>query len=98
MTGYDGVAIIGAAEVPYRRRAADVTTLGLLKAAFLQAIGHAGIGHRAVDGIAVASFTLRPDHAIDLAWQLGLSPRWCMEDSHGGASGKERRQARGGHA
>ena len=87
MTGFDGVAIVGAAEVPYRRRATDVTTLGLLKDAFLRAIRQAGIAHSAVDGIAVASFTLRPDHAIDVAWQLGLSPRWCMEDSHGGASG-----------
>ncbi len=87
MTGFAGVAIVGAAEVPYRRRPAEVSTLGLMKSAFLQAIDHAGIAHRAVDGIAVASFTLRPDHAIDVAWQLGLSPRWCMEDSHGGASG-----------
>ena len=87
MTGFDGVAIVAAAEVAYRRRATDVTTLGLLKAAFLKAIGQAGIRHHAVDGIAVASFTLKPDHAIDVAWQLGLRPRWCMEDSHGGASG-----------
>ena len=87
MTGFDGVAIVGAAEVAYRRKATDASTLGLLRQAFQQAIGHAGVEHRAVDGVAVASFTLRPDHAIDVAWQLGLSPRWCMEDSNGGASG-----------
>ncbi len=84
---FAGVAIVGAAEVPYRRKASGLSTLGLLKAAFLQAIGDAGVAHAAVDGIALASFTLKPDHAIDVAWQLGLSPRWCMEDSHGGASG-----------
>ena len=84
---FDGVAIVGAAEVPYRRRASGVTTLGLLKDVFLRAIAHAGVDHRAVDGIGVASFTLKPDHAIDAAWQLGLSPRWCMDDSNGGASG-----------
>src|SRR5690606_24861060 len=33
------------------------------------------------------SFTLAPDHAIDLAWRLGLRLRWLMEDTNGGASG-----------
>jgi acetyl-CoA acetyltransferase len=84
---YDGIAIIGAAELPYARKLAGASTIGLLKAVFQRALAHAGIDHRAVDGIAVASFTLKPDHAIDVAWQLGLSPRWCMEDTHGGASG-----------
>jgi acetyl-CoA acetyltransferase len=34
----------------------------------------------------VASFTLRPDRAIDLAWRLGLRLNWCMQDEMGGAS------------
>jgi acetyl-CoA acetyltransferase len=42
--------------------------------------------HRAVDGLGVAAFSLAPDHAIDLAWRLGLRVRWLMEDPHGGAS------------
>ncbi|HWK46625.1 MAG TPA: thiolase family protein [Stellaceae bacterium] len=87
MMAYDGVAIIGAAELPYARKLSGATTVDLLKAVFLRALAHAGIEHRAVDGIAVSSFTLKPDHAIDVAWQLGLSPRWCMEDTLGGASG-----------
>jgi acetyl-CoA acetyltransferase len=84
---YSGVAISGAAEVPYARRRPGGTTLGLLRDVFLRAIGNAGVAHRDVDGIAVSSFTLKPDHAIDVAWQLGLRPRWCMEDTNGGASG-----------
>ena len=40
-----------------------------------------------VDGLGVSSFSLRPDHAIDLAWHLGLHLSWIMEDPHGGASG-----------
>jgi acetyl-CoA acetyltransferase len=84
---FDGVAIIGAVEVPYLRRSPDRTTLGLLTTAFRQALADAGIDHGEVDGLAVSSFTLKPDHAIDVAWQLGLSLRWCMEDSHGGAGG-----------
>ncbi|MBV8168780.1 MAG: thiolase family protein, partial [Alphaproteobacteria bacterium] len=84
---YRGVVIAGAAEVPYARKATGVTTLGLLRAAFERAVAQAGLGHGDIDGLAVAAFTLAPDHAIDVAWQLGLSPRWCMDDGHGGASG-----------
>jgi acetyl-CoA acetyltransferase len=85
--GLDGVVIAGAAETPYVRRLPGGATLGLFKDVFLRAIQNAGVAHRDVDGIAVASFTLKPDHAIDVAWQLGLSPRWMMEDTNGGASG-----------
>jgi acetyl-CoA acetyltransferase len=35
----------------------------------------------------VASFTLRPDRAIDFAWKIGVRPRWLMDDGNGGASG-----------
>ncbi len=42
---------------------------------------------RAVDGLGVASFTLAPDHAVDLAWRLGVRARWLMDDANGGASG-----------
>jgi 3-oxoacyl-[acyl-carrier-protein] synthase III len=84
---FDGVAIIGAVEVPYLRRSPDRTTLGLLTTAFREALADAGIDHGEVDGLAVSSFTLEPDHAVDVAWQLGLSLRWCMGDSHGGAGG-----------
>jgi acetyl-CoA acetyltransferase len=85
--GFDGVVIAGAAETPYARRLAGGSTLGLFKDVFLRAIESAGVAHRDVDGIAVASFTLKPDHAVDVAWQLGLTPRWLMEDTNGGASG-----------
>ena len=30
---------------------------------------------------------LTPDHAVDLAWRLGLHTRWLMDDANGGASG-----------
>src|SRR3989440_7158358 len=36
--------------------------------------------------MAVASFSLAPDAAIDLAWKLGLSLRWLMQDTNGGSS------------
>jgi acetyl-CoA acetyltransferase len=53
----------------------------------LGALADAGIEPRDVDGFGVSSFSLLPDHAIDLAWRLGLRLRWLMEDSSGGASG-----------
>jgi acetyl-CoA acetyltransferase len=36
--------------------------------------------------MAVASFSLAPDAAVDLAWKLGLSLRWLMQDTNGGSS------------
>ena len=53
----------------------------------LGALADAGVERRAVDGFGVSSFSLAPDHAIDLAWRLGLSLRWLMEDTNGGAGG-----------
>jgi acetyl-CoA acetyltransferase len=81
-------SIVGAYEARYERHAsAERTTKELLKEAVLGALADAGLGLKDVDGLGVASFSLNPDHAIDLAWHLGLSPRWLMEDPHGGASG-----------
>jgi acetyl-CoA acetyltransferase len=80
--------IVGAFEARYERHAApERSTPELLKEAALGALADAGLGLGDVDGLGVASFSLKPDHAIDLAWHLGLSPRWLMEDPHGGASG-----------
>jgi acetyl-CoA acetyltransferase len=78
--------IAGVAEVPYARRS-DRTTSELLAAAAHLAAEDAGIALHDVDGLGVSSFTLGPDHAIDLAWRLGLRLRWLMDDANGGASG-----------
>ncbi|HVW46102.1 MAG TPA: thiolase family protein [Solirubrobacterales bacterium] len=79
--------IVGSFEARYERHPAPQrTTEQLLKEAVLGALADAGLGLGDVDGLGVASFSLKPDHAIDLAWKLGLSPRWLMEDPHGGAS------------
>ena len=79
--------IAGAAETPYVRRPDGETTLGFLGRAALDAIADAGLEPREVDGLGVASFTLAPDGAIDVAWRLGLRLRWLMDDRNGGASG-----------
>lgn len=82
------VWIVGAAETPYTRHPPQgMTTGALLADGATRALAHAGLEPREVDGLAVASFTLAPDHAIDLAWRLGLRLRWLMDDPNGGASG-----------
>lgn len=87
MQDLEGVAIVAAVEVPYTRRPDAATTGDLLASAFGEALAGCGIGHHEVDGLGVASFTLLPDHAVDLAWRLGISTRWLMDDCLGGASG-----------
>lgn len=80
--------IAGAGEAPYSRHPPRRTkTQSLLAGAARRALRNAGLDPRAIDGLAVASFSLAPDHAIDLAWKLGLRLRWLMEDTNGGASG-----------
>ena len=79
--------VVGAAESPYSRHPpADTTTLSVLADAGRRALASAGLTPRDVDGLAVASFSLGPDHAIDLAWRLGLRVRWLMDAHTGGAS------------
>ncbi|CAE6855780.1 hypothetical protein R69746_07570 [Paraburkholderia aspalathi] len=84
---FDGAVIAAGVEIAYRRRPEGVTTGGLLVQAVTQALAQLDLRPSDIDGLGVASFTLAPDHAIDLAWRLGLSPRWSMDDCHGGASG-----------
>jgi acetyl-CoA acetyltransferase len=80
--------IVGAAESPYSRHPPEgTTTESLLADAFVGVLEATGIRREEVDGLGVASFTLAPDRAIDLAWKLGVRPRWLMDDGNGGASG-----------
>lgn len=83
---FNNVLLTAGVELPYRRQAPAGSTGDLLAQAFGAALAQSGFSAKDVDGLGVASFTLAPDHTIDLAWRLGLSPRWCMDDCHGGAS------------
>lgn len=86
-THADRVAIIGTGEAPYTRHPSHGTdTSALLADAVRRALADAGLTHADVDGLGVASFTLTPDHAVDLAWRLGLGVQWLMQDTNGGAS------------
>ena len=62
------------------------STAGLLARSHRPGLADAGVAPGEVDGLGVASFSLRPDRAIDLGWRLGLKLNWCMQDEMGGAS------------
>jgi acetyl-CoA acetyltransferase len=80
--------IVGAGESPYTRHPPEnTTTAQLLADAAARALENADINAAELDGLAVSSFSLAPDHAVDLAFRLGLHLRWLMEDTNGGASG-----------
>lgn len=77
--------IVGVGETAYHRLPTR-GTLPLLASAARIALQDAGLSPGDVDGLAVSSFTLAPDHAVDVAWRLGLRLRWLMDDSTGGGS------------
>lgn len=78
--------IQGAFEVPYSRRTSESTTQWLGRA-FNGLVEKIGIEADRIDGLGIASFSLKPDRCVDMAWRLGLSLSWFMDDSNGGVSG-----------
>jgi acetyl-CoA acetyltransferase len=84
----DQPIIAGCAETPYTRHPPrDTTTAQVLADAANRALADAALDASELDGLAVSSFSLEPDHAVDLAWRLGLHLKWLMQDTNGGASG-----------
>lgn len=79
--------LAGVGETPLvRHPPPDATTAALLAQAARKALDDAGIGPAEVDGLGVASFSLSPDRAVDLAVRLGLRCSWLMDAGTGGAS------------
>jgi acetyl-CoA acetyltransferase len=80
-------AIIGVGQSAYVRHPQPGQTVhAFIRDAVVAALADAGLDAREVDGMAVASFSLAPDTAVDLAWRLGLSLRWLLQDTNGGSS------------
>ncbi|TXC99913.1 thiolase family protein [Streptomyces sp. ISID311] len=83
-----GPVIAAAYEAQYERHPpASRTTHVVLREAVTGVMERAGLGPEDIDGLGVSSFSLHPDHVVDLAWKLGLTVRWMMQDPLGGASG-----------
>ena len=85
----DRPVITASGQTPARRAdiGTAVSTPELLFSAADQARNQAGLRWSDIDGLAVSSFTLAPDHAIDLAVSWNVQPRWIMDSALGGASG-----------
>jgi len=80
-------AIIGVGQSAYTRRPEPgQSTHTFIRDAVVAALADAGIDAGDVRGMAVASFSLAPDTAVDLAWKLGLPLRWLLQDTNGGSS------------
>ncbi len=80
-------AIIGVGQSAYTRRPQPgQSTHTFIRDAVVAALADAEVDARDVQGMAVASFSLAPDTAVDLAWKLGLPLRWLLQDTNGGSS------------
>ena len=79
--------IIGVGQSIYTRHPNDEQTiLNLMKDAVLDALQDANLKHQEIDGLAIASFSITPDSAIDIAWRFGFSLNWLLQDTNGGSS------------
>jgi acetyl-CoA acetyltransferase len=84
---FKNAAIVGVGQSAYvRHPQPGQSVLTFMRDAVVAALHDAEIDARAVDGMAVASFSLAPDSAVDLAWRLGLSLGWLVQDTNGGSS------------
>jgi acetyl-CoA acetyltransferase len=84
---FENAAIIGGGQSTYTRRPEPgQTTHTFIRDAAIAALADAGIDGDEIDGMAVTSFSLAPDTAVDLAWKLGISARWLLQDTNGGSS------------
>jgi acetyl-CoA acetyltransferase len=84
---FQNAAIIGVGQSAYTRRPEPgQTALTFMRDAVVAALKDSGLDANDIQGMAVASFSLAPDAAVDLAWKLGLSLRWLMQDTNGGSS------------
>ena len=85
---FENAAIIGVGQSAYTRRPEPgQTALHFMRDAVVAALKDAGLNANDIQGMAVASFSLAPDAAVDLAWKLGLSLRWLAQDTNGGSAG-----------
>jgi acetyl-CoA acetyltransferase len=84
---FANAAIIGVGQSAYTRHPQPgESTHSFIRDAVAAALEDGGIEGREIDGMAAASLSLAPDTAVDLAWKLGLSLRWLIQDTNGGSS------------
>src|SRR3979409_1664164 len=80
-------ALISVGQSAYPRRPEPgQSTHTFIRDAVVAALRDAEIDAREIDGMALASFSLAPDHAGHVHWNVGLSLRWLVQDTNGGSS------------
>lgn len=83
---YEGVAVAVPVTIPSVRESEHGVQWWLGKA--LAALVHeSGIAKDEIDGLIIASYTLRPDNAVTMSEYFGLSLRWLDDVHMGGATG-----------
>src|SRR6056300_1095684 len=79
--------IIGVGQSEYTRHPSESQTVqNLMRDASNNALNDANLSLKDIDGLAIASFSITPDSAIDIAWRFGLSLNWLLQDTNGGSS------------
>lgn len=84
--GYDTVVLAAPVSVPYVRYSTKGSQWWVGRALGCLA-GAAGVEHRDIDGLSVASFSLEPDSTIGLTQHFGVSPRFIDFLPYGGVAG-----------
>ena len=80
--------IIGTGEAGYTRHPEPgQNTHTFLRDAVMLALRDANLKISDVDGMAIGSFSMEPDKSVDMAWRFGMSLRWLLQDTNGGAGG-----------
>jgi acetyl-CoA acetyltransferase len=82
---YEGVVLAVPVTVPYVRYS-TATAHSFIGETLRRLVEGAGLTPSDVDGLAISSFTLRPDTAIGLTQHFGISPRYLDDIPFGGAS------------
>ena len=85
-SAYTNIAVVAATSFGYTRYS-EHGAQWFLGSLLREMLKQAGLNKTAVDGLAVASFTLAPDTVVALTEYLSLSPRWIEHLPYGGASG-----------
>jgi acetyl-CoA acetyltransferase len=79
--------IIGVGQSEYTRHPSESQTIqNLMRDATNNALNDANLLLKDIDGLSIASFSITPDSAIDIAWRFGLSLNWLLQDTNGGSS------------
>jgi len=80
-------AIIGVGQSKFTRHPEPgQSTATFIRDAVVAALADAEMRLSDIDGLALTTFSLAPDCAVDLAFRLGLKARWMLQDTNGGSS------------